>query len=159
MTLTSDGPQYLQALALANRVRFARAELKRRISAGEIAAADIILACPWEAHSMAIGDLLVSQRRWGATRCRRFLSVLPMSENKTIGSMTERQRHTLAARLRAAPSPVPVVAATAGPGLPIAVAAVLPSAPAARPLSSPRPIPGRSMPTRRPHAALEPALA
>jgi hypothetical protein len=48
---------------------------------------------------MAIADLLLSQHRWGRTRCRRFLASIPMSETKTIGSMTDRQRRALAARL------------------------------------------------------------
>ncbi len=43
----------------------------------------------------------MSQRRWGQTRCRKFLAQVPMSEKKTIGSMTERQRRTLAAMLTA----------------------------------------------------------
>ena len=50
---------------------------------------------------MAVADLLMSQRRWGQTRCRKFLAQIPMSEKKTIGSMTERQRRTLAAMLSA----------------------------------------------------------
>ena len=45
---------------------------------------------------MAVADLLMSQRRWGQTRCRKFLAQIPMSEKKTIGSMTERQRHAAA---------------------------------------------------------------
>ena len=45
---------------------------------------------------MAIADLLMSQHRWGRTRCRRFLAAVPMSETKTIGSMTDRQRRALA---------------------------------------------------------------
>jgi hypothetical protein len=49
---------------------------------------------------MAIADLLLSQHRWGRTRCRRFLASIPMSETKTVGSMTERQRRALSARLR-----------------------------------------------------------
>jgi len=49
---------------------------------------------------MAVADLLMSQRRWGQTRCRKFLAQIPMSEKKTIGSMTDRQRRTLAASLR-----------------------------------------------------------
>jgi hypothetical protein len=61
----------------------------------------VILQCPWEADSMAVADLLMSQRRWGQTRCRRFLAQIPMSEKKTVGSMTERQRQTLAAMLSA----------------------------------------------------------
>ena len=45
---------------------------------------------------MTIADLLMSQRRWGSTRCRRLLATIPMSETKTVGSMTERQRRALA---------------------------------------------------------------
>ena len=89
----------MRALAQANRVRLARAELKRQVADGELTVGDVVLTCPWEAESMAISDLLMSQHRWGRTRCRRFLATIPMSETKTIGSMTARQRHALAAML------------------------------------------------------------
>jgi len=89
----------MRALERANQVRLARAELKRRVADGEFCVAEVILECPWEAHSMAVADLLMSQRRWGQTRCRKFLSQIPMSEKKTIGSMTDRQRRTLALAL------------------------------------------------------------
>jgi hypothetical protein len=101
-TLAPAGPQYMRALERANQVRLARAELKRRVALGATDAAEVILDCPWEAESMAVGDLLMSQRRWGQTRCRKFLSQIPMSEKKTIGSMTERQRRTLAVMLTSA---------------------------------------------------------
>ena len=91
------------APAGANKVRLARAELKRQVSTGELSVADVILDCPWEAESMAVADLLMSQRRWGQTRCRKFLAQVPMSEKKTVGSMTERQRQTLADMLSASP--------------------------------------------------------
>jgi hypothetical protein len=99
-TATAPAPQHMRALAQANRVRLARAELKRQVAEGETTVAEIVLGCPWEADSMEIADLLVSQHRWGRTRCRRFLASIPMSETKTIGSMTDRQRRALAARLR-----------------------------------------------------------
>ena len=92
-------PQHMRALARANQVRLARAELKRKVAVQEVDVADVIRDCPWETHSMAVADLLMSQRRWGQTRCRRFLAQIPMSEKKTVGSMTERQRQTLAAML------------------------------------------------------------
>ncbi len=92
----------MRALERANKVRLARAELKRRVATGEIDVADVVLECPWEAQSMAVADLLMSQRRWGQTRCRKFLAQVPMSEKKTIGSLTERQQRTLAEMLRAA---------------------------------------------------------
>jgi hypothetical protein len=92
----------MRALERANEVRLARAELKRRVAFGKIDVAEVILYCPWEAQSMAIGDLLMSQRRWGQIRCRKFLSQIPISENKSIGSMTERQCQALAAMLTSA---------------------------------------------------------
>jgi hypothetical protein len=92
-------PQHMRALSQANRVRLARAELKRQIADGTRTVAEVVLECPWEAESMSIADLLMSQHRWGRTRCRRFLATIPMTETKTIGSMTERQRHALAACL------------------------------------------------------------
>lgn len=93
----------MRALARANEVRLARAELKRKVALEELDAAEVILHCPWEAQSMAVADLLMSQRRWGQTRCRRFLAQIPMSEKKTVGSMTERQRQTLAGMLASSP--------------------------------------------------------
>jgi hypothetical protein len=105
-TIAPAGPQHMRALERANKVRLARADLKRRIASGEIDVAEVILDCPWEANSMAVADLLMSQRRWGHTRCRKFLAQIPMSEQKTVGSMTERQRRTLAAMLTAT-SPLP----------------------------------------------------
>src|SRR5207247_5542375 len=101
-TVVSAGPQHMRALQRANQVRLARAQLKRRVAIGEIEAADVILDSPWEAQSMAVADLLMSQRRWGQTRCRRLLAQIPMSEKKTVGSMTDRQRRTLAAMLASA---------------------------------------------------------
>jgi hypothetical protein len=92
----SPGPQHLQALQRANAVRLARADLKRRVADGEVSAAEVILTAPWEADSMTVSDLLTSQHRWGNTRCRKFLQCIPMSETKTIGSMTDRQRRALA---------------------------------------------------------------
>ncbi len=103
-TIAPASPQYMRALEHANRVRLARAALKRRVATGEIHVTEVILDCRWEAQSMAVGDLLMSQRRWGQTRCRKFLAQIPMSEKKTIGSMTERQRHTIAAMLGSAES-------------------------------------------------------
>ena len=98
-TATAPAAQHMRALAQANRVRLARAELKRQVAEGETSVADVVLNCPWEAESMAISDLLMSQHRWGRTRCRRFLTSIPMSETKAVGTMTDRQRRELARML------------------------------------------------------------
>jgi hypothetical protein len=57
--------QHLRALEHANRVRLARAEIKRRIRAGHLSVVEVIINCPWQVHSMEIIDLLMSQKRWG----------------------------------------------------------------------------------------------
>jgi hypothetical protein len=105
-TVSAGHEQHLRALEYANRVRLARARMKRRIAAGELPAAEIVLSCPWQAHSMSISDLLMSQKRWGRTRCRRLLVSLSVPENKQVGTLTERQRLALAAVLTAKSSPV-----------------------------------------------------
>jgi hypothetical protein len=111
--------QHLRALERANRVRLARAELKRQIASNEISASRVILECPWEAASMSISDLLMCQRRWGRARCRRLLMSLGVPENKQIATLTDRQRGALSAMLSAratvgAATPVQPVHAHAG---------------------------------------------
>jgi hypothetical protein len=96
-TIDAGQEQHLQALEYANRVRLARARMKRRVAAGELSAA--------EAHSMSISDLLMSQKRWGRARCRRLLVSLGVPENKQVGTLTERQRLALAAVLTAKNAP------------------------------------------------------
>ena len=57
---------------------------------------------------MSISDLLMSQKRWGRTRCRRLLVSLGVPENKQVGTLTERQRLALAAVLAAKNAPAGV---------------------------------------------------
>jgi hypothetical protein len=92
-------PQHMHALARANRVRLARAELKRAIGRGEIDVAEVIRDCPWETESMTLSELLTSQRRWGRTRARKLLQGLALSENKRLGTLTPRQRAILSSAL------------------------------------------------------------
>jgi hypothetical protein len=104
-TIDAGQEQHLRALEYANRVRLARAGMKRRIARGELPAAEVVLSCPWQAHTMSISDLLMSQKRWGRTRCRRLLVSLGVPENKQVGTLTERQRQALAAVLTAKSAP------------------------------------------------------
>lgn len=94
--LKTSEPQRLRALERANEIRLARAALKRSIGSGEVSAAEVILQCPDAAQSWPIGDLLMSQRRWGSTRCRKFLSRSNIAETKPVGKLTDRQRRILA---------------------------------------------------------------
>jgi hypothetical protein len=102
-TMTPE-PQRLRALERANEVRLARAELKRRIADGDVSAAQVILANPPEASSWTVGELLMSQRRWGRTRCFKFLNRNQIGEMKPVGKLTERQRQMLADQLQTSES-------------------------------------------------------
>jgi len=92
-------PQHMQALAHANRIRLARAALKREVAAGKVGAAEIVRDCPWEVETMTVGELLRSQRRWGRTRARKFLFTMALNENRELGRLTDRQRSMLAGEL------------------------------------------------------------
>ena len=114
--------QHLRALEYANRGRLARARMKREIAAGELPAAEVVLSCPWQAHSMSISDLLMSQKRWGRTRCRRLLVSLSVPENKQVGTLTERQRVALASMLTAKNAPPDGEVGASDPHVPEAAA-------------------------------------
>jgi hypothetical protein len=102
--LKTPEPQRLRALERANQIRLARAVLKRNIALGTVSAAEVILQCPDAASSWTIGELLISQRRWGSTRCRKFLSRNHIVETKPVGTLTDRQRRILASTLDASAS-------------------------------------------------------
>ena len=89
----------MRALARANMVRLARAELKRAIARGDVDPCDVVKEGSWETESMTLAELLTSQRRWGRTRARKFLLAMALSENKRLGTLTPRQRKLLATEL------------------------------------------------------------
>jgi hypothetical protein len=89
----------MRALRSANEVRLARAQLRRRIAAGELSAADVILGPPRKARTWQLMEVLSSQRQWGQARTRRFLASAQIDGRKPIGTLTDRQRRLLAAQL------------------------------------------------------------
>jgi hypothetical protein len=88
-----------QALDRANEIRLARAQLRAKIRNGEIFAASVLLELPAEALSWRIGDLLMSQRKWGTKRMQKALVAHHISEVKPLRLLTERQRRLLATAL------------------------------------------------------------
>jgi hypothetical protein len=97
----------MRALRRANEVRLARAEVKHLIASGRMSVVDAIISNSSEIERMAVIELLLSQRSWGYARSRSLLMAVPLSEAKTVGAMTERQRSLLAALLEDATPPHP----------------------------------------------------
>lgn len=85
----------LTHLATANRIRLARAEVKRQVKAGDLAIADVFADHLTTCRNMTIGELLCAQHRWGKTRSRKLLAAAGLTEAKRLGSMTTRQRLAL----------------------------------------------------------------
>ena len=79
---TTPAPQHLQALERANEIRLARAAVKRRVATGDLSAAEVVLICPPEVEGMPVSDLLMSQHRWGRTRCRKLLAAVPLTARR-----------------------------------------------------------------------------
>jgi hypothetical protein len=91
--------QPIHALQRANRVRQARSVLKRQVADGQLAPSEVILTCPSDIAGMPIAQLLASQPGWGEVRTRALLAQVALREDKSIGSLTDRQRHIVASLL------------------------------------------------------------
>jgi hypothetical protein len=89
----------MESLAKANAVRFKRLVIKQRVVRGDLSVADVLLDLPAEVQTLAIGEMLQWQRRWGDTRTRQFLGQLCVSETKQTGRLTDRQRQVMAGAL------------------------------------------------------------
>lgn len=88
----STNPQHMDALAIANRVKANRHAIKSRVASGEITVADVVVANPPDCASMTVYALLAAQTRWGRARASRFLLDVGMSETRTVGALTQRER-------------------------------------------------------------------
>lgn len=101
MATETKRPQYLTALDRANEVRLERAARKRDLVTAEDAAALIEQnPAPWWAASMTLADVILTLHRWGRGRMLRLLAAVPVSETKTLGALTPRQRSALVGLLR-----------------------------------------------------------
>lgn len=95
----ASAQQRIRALDRAKQIRTSRAELKRRLRAGELAAAEAVLRGSRDTDTWTVTGLLTSQAGWGPVRVAKVMRSVSLAERKTLGSLTERQRLTLAAVL------------------------------------------------------------
>lgn len=100
LELGSPDNRRLIALEKAQRVRRARAELKRGVARGERDVTEVLLELPAEAHTMTVADLLGSQRSWGKVRTLKALRSVAVPEDKELRCLTQRQIRSLLGILR-----------------------------------------------------------
>ena len=93
-------PQHMQALAEANRVRLARAQLKRDLKAARVSIHDLLLEPPEYVETAKVFDMLLAVPKYGRVKVNKILVQCRISPSKTIGGLSERQRTELVGLLR-----------------------------------------------------------
>lgn len=96
MTRIPDYEQAMEALEEANRVRRARADLKKEIKQYPYALCRVFRNPPEYALGQPVGPLLMAINRWGKTQVRKVLESERVGWNRSIESLTTRQREALA---------------------------------------------------------------
>ena len=100
-TQRAEEPQHMQALQRANRARLFRAGLKQDIKHGRASVLTVIRRelSPTEnylTYNMKVIDVITAAQRWGKKRAKRkVMNPSFLSEQKTVGELTDRQRTVL----------------------------------------------------------------
>ncbi|CAN5774061.1 hypothetical protein BH23ACT11_BH23ACT11_03400 [soil metagenome] len=83
------------ALEEANRVRFARAGVKRDLKAGELDIYDLLMDPSEELKGAKIEEMLLSMRGMGRIKVKRVMRDAGISSAKTLVGLTHGQRDRL----------------------------------------------------------------
>jgi hypothetical protein len=92
--------QRMDALARANEVRSARAQLKRDLKAGRSSIHALLLNPPEYLETAKVFDMLLAVPKYGRVKVNKMLLACRISPSKTIGGLSERQRGELVSLLR-----------------------------------------------------------
>jgi hypothetical protein len=91
--------QRMDALARANEVRSARAQLKRDLKAGRSSIQSLLLDPPEYLETAKVFDMLLAVPKYGRVKVNKMLLACRISPSKTIGGLSERQRGELVSLL------------------------------------------------------------
>lgn len=87
--------QRMDALRRANEIRSRRAQLKRDLKNGEVTITEVIADPPEFVLTAKVFDMLMAVPKYGKVKATRFLNQCRISQGKTIGGLSERQRSEL----------------------------------------------------------------
>jgi hypothetical protein len=87
--------QRMEALQRANDVRVRRAQLKRDLKAGRVHIERILLDPPEFVSTAKVFDMLMAVPKFGRVKAARLLNQCRISQSKTVGGLSERQRTEL----------------------------------------------------------------
>ena len=85
----------MRALQEANEIRVGRARLKKELASGRVRIEEILTAPPRAAMTAKVYDLLLALPKIGPVRAACSLTQCRIAPSKTVGGLTERQRHEL----------------------------------------------------------------
>jgi hypothetical protein len=92
--------QRMEALRRANDIRVRRAQLKRDLKNGAIGIDEILRDPPDYVETAKVFDILMAVPKFGRVKAARFLNQCRISQSKTVGGLSERQRAELVGLLR-----------------------------------------------------------
>jgi S13-like protein len=87
--------QRMEALKRANDIRVRRAQLKKDLKDGRVRIETILNAPPDYVETAKVFDILMAVPKFGRVKAARFLNQCRISQSKTVGGLSERQRAEL----------------------------------------------------------------
>ena len=92
--------QRMDALRRANEIRVRRAKLKKDLKAGSVHIEQILSNPPTYVETAKVFDMLMAVPKFGRVKAARFLNQCRISQSKTVGGLSDRQRAELVGLLR-----------------------------------------------------------
>ncbi|HEY2311636.1 MAG TPA: integration host factor, actinobacterial type [Gaiellaceae bacterium] len=87
--------QRMDALKRANDVRVKRAKLKKDLKEGTVRIEKILSNPPEYVSTAKVIDILMAVPKFGRVKAARFLNTCRISQSKTVGGLSDRQRAEL----------------------------------------------------------------
>jgi S13-like H2TH domain len=85
----------MEALKRANDIRVRRAKLKKDLKDGRVRIEAILVEPPEYVETAKVFDILMAVPKFGRVKAARFLNQCRISQSKTVGGLSERQRSEL----------------------------------------------------------------
>ncbi len=85
----------MEALQKANAIRSQRAQLKKELKSGELEIVAVLKDPPEFLKTAKVMDLLLVVPKFGRVKAARVLTRCRISQAKTVGGLSERQRTEL----------------------------------------------------------------
>ena len=87
--------QRMDALRRANDIRVKRAQLKKDLKSGDVSIEEILRDPPEFESTAKVFDMLMAVPKFGRVKATRLLNQCRISQSKTVGGLSERQRAEL----------------------------------------------------------------